>query len=140
MSTPRKGKWVVGLLLAIILLGFVAIGISSDTRVWEWLTYSEWRPIFKASRGNVDVIKELGPASVGDSVLKLVPDMQVFGGAQPTDKGSLAFFKLAFFKAKKRRISWLPGKDVIILQIDKDEFQRLFPKEWHQVRQYEVAN
>ena len=60
--------------------------------------------------------------------------------AQTSCYGTGAFGKFSFFKAKQKRLRWLPGADLIMFQIGKKEFQSLFPNKWSQLQAQEYLN
>ncbi len=120
MTEPRTSRRVARVVLLVLLLGLVAVALPIVPAVWEWAVYGEWKPIWMSQRDPTS-----GSISLGDwlDVNKNLRDRtQVHLTAEPLDAG-----KYSYFKAKQKRLRWLPGKDLIILQIGKEEFQGMFP-------------
>ncbi len=126
MTEPRTSRRVArGVLL---VLGLVAVALPTVPAVWDWAAYSgKWEPI---------VTMQISRPKSGSSVLGMPgissPDAlswetvstvyKVLMDTQPMDSDTHSYFK-----AKQKRLHWLPGKDQLIRQLGKEEFQSLFP-------------
>ena len=71
--------------------------------MWEWAVYSEWDP---------GITWEW---EIRDSVIQVVPAE----ARNPDSKTAV------YVKVKRQRWSWLPGQDVIRIEITKDEYESM---------------
>ncbi len=122
---------LVGLMTCVLL-----VSVSQGPRVWEWASYGEWTPIYgtMASSTSGIIIGQPGGVPLPDavlteSILYAIGDAQPLRDAQPLDSGYNCYFK-----AKKKIRDWLPGKDVILVQVSEKEFRTQFPIAWEKVR------
>ena len=136
MTEPRTSRRVARVVLLVLLLGLVAVALPTGPAMWDWAAYGEWKPrmaqvTFQGSgqpyvRPPVVII---GPPNDPPDVLSLSLKTQVLRDAQPLDSGIVSYFK-----GKQKRLHWLPGKDLLIRQIGKKEFQSLFSNQWSRLQ------
>ncbi len=121
MTEPRTSRRVARVVLLVLILGLAAVALPTGPAMWEWAAYGEWKPIWKSQTetGRTVVISQQNAPPDG---LSVSPRPQVIRDAQPLDSGIVSFFK-----GKQKRLRWLPGKDLIILQIGKEEYHSMFP-------------
>ncbi len=122
MTEPRTSRRVARVVLLVLILGLVAVALPTVPVVWEWAAYGEWKPIWKFRPGRSGGSLTISQPNAPPDGLSLSPTPQVLRDAKPLDVGILSYFK-----GKQQRLRWLPGKDLLIRQIGKEEFQRLFP-------------
>ncbi len=133
MTEPRTSRRVARVVLLVLILALVAVALPTVPAVWEWAAYyGEWQPILKSQmRG---LMRGTVVTACPPGVLSLPPRPQVIRDAHPLDAG-----KYSYLKAKKKHLRWLPGKDLLIRQIGKEEFQRRFPNPWSQLLQGKIT-
>ncbi len=119
MTEPRTSRRVARVVLLVLVLGLVAVALPTAPAVWEW-AYGEWKPIWKfqsdPGSGSFTIISHFTTS------FQLYPVPRSIRIAQSLDSGIVSYFK-----RKQKHLRWLPGKDLLIRQIGKEEFQRLFP-------------
>ncbi len=125
MTEPRTSRRVARIALLLLILGLVVVVLPRGPAMWEWAVYGEWKPIkgwgIAFSPGPPRVVYQLP-----GKLRRIVKDLRA---AQPMGSDACSYFK-----AKQKRLHWVPGKDdLIILQIGKEEFQGMFPNASSQI-------
>ena len=121
MTEPRTSRRVARVVLLLLMLGVVAVAVPIVPAVWEWAAYGEWKPIWKCRLCHADPRMGMRGHYITPFpryVLSLRPRPRVLRDAQP--RGSDRY---SYFKVKQKRLHWGPGKDLLIRQIGKKEFQ-----------------
>ncbi len=118
MTEPRTSRRVARGVLLVLILGLVAVALPIVPAVWEWAVYGEWIGIWKFQTGGFGIISFPPDESRWGSP----PMPHVLRDAQPMDSDPYPYFKV-----KQKRLHWLPGNDLLIRQIGKEEFQGMFP-------------
>ncbi len=128
MTGPRTSRRVARVVLLVLVLGMGAVALPTVPAVWEWAAYSgKWEPIVtmqisrpKFGSSVIGMPRISSPDALSWEIVSTV--YKVLMDTQPMDSDTHSYFK-----AKQKRLHWLPGKDLLFLQIGKEEFQGLFP-------------
>ncbi len=94
-------RWA-GITLVVLIIGVAVVAVSMERGVWERAVYSDWRPHMNYQPSTM-VSRSKSGLITGWSSRRVWP----------------------YCKVKRQRWPWLPGQDVILIEIPKDEYEEL---------------